>query len=152
LDNIADSARLTLIDLVVGQVFKSASYQLNAAEIIEFAEEYDPQPFHTDHELAKQTFFGGLAASGWQTASVTMKLLVASTPILGGLIGASAEISWPRPTRPGDTLRVETEVLEIRPSKSRPDRGTIIVRSITLNQNDEPVQTLVSKLVVPSGR
>jgi acyl dehydratase len=141
--------KLALEDLVVGQVFTSGSFRLEAEQIKSFAAEYDPQPFHTDEELAKATFFAGLAASGWQTAAVTMKLLVQSTPILGGLIGAGAEISWPRATRPGDTLTVQTEVLDIRNLRTRPGYGIVTVRSTTLNQNSEPVQVIVSKLVVP---
>jgi acyl dehydratase len=114
-----------------------------------FARQYDPQPFHMDDESAKKSFFGGLVASGWHTAAITMRLLVLSTPILGGLIGTGGEITWPRPTRPGDTLHVETEVTENRPSRSHPDRGMVTVRSVTFNQEGQPVQILVSRLVVP---
>jgi acyl dehydratase len=140
---------LTLEDLSVGQTFQSETYTLNAEKIKSFAKEYDPQPFHTDEKAAVGTFFDGLAASGWQTASITMRLLVPSLPILGGLIGASCDINWTKPTRPGDTLHVESEILEIKPSRSRPDRGAITIRSMTKNQNGETVQTLVSRLVVP---
>ena len=134
---------LTLDDLAVGQTFHSDTYKLEAEQIKAFASEFDPQTFHLDSEAAEKTFFGGLAASGWHTAALTMRLLVASMPILGG------EITWPRPTRPGDTLHVETEVLEIKPSRSRPDRGMVTVRSTTRNQDGQSVQILVSKLVVP---
>lgn len=140
---------LTLDDLSIGQKFQSGEYTLSAKQIIEFAKEYDPQPFHTDEELAKDTFFEGLAASGWQTASITMRLFVASVPISGGLVGASADVSWPRATRPGDTLKVETEVTDIRPSRSRPDRGIVTVRSTTKNQHGKTVQILSSRIVVP---
>jgi acyl dehydratase len=140
---------LTLEDLTVGQMFRSASHKLDAAQITAFAEKFDPQPFHLDDEAAKNTFFGGLAASGWHTAGITMSLLVRSCPIQGGLIGAGAEINWPMATRPGDTLHVETEVIEIRPSRSRPDRGMVTVRSTTFNQDGKTVQTLTSRLVVP---
>src|SRR5271170_7296852 len=112
------SEGLTLEDLAVGQVFVSGSHTLDASQIKTFAREFDPQPFHTDEEAAKNTFFGGLAASGWHTAAITMRLLVSSISISGGLIGAGGDLSWPRATRPGDTLHVETEVLEIRPSRS----------------------------------
>jgi acyl dehydratase len=141
---------LTLDDLTVGQTFQSRSHSLDADQIKSFAGQFDPQPFHLSEELATNSLFGGLAASGWHTAALTMRMLVESLPILGGLIGAGGEISWPQPTRPGDTLNVETEVLEIRRSRSRPDRGIVTVRSTTRNQADETVQVLVSKLVVPS--
>jgi acyl dehydratase len=141
--------RLFLEDLVVGQRFASAPKTVTAAEITEFAARYDPQPFHLDDEAAKGTLFDGLAASGWHTAAMTMPMILASIPIAGGIIGTGGELTWPRPTRPGDTLHVETEVLEITPSRSKPDRGSAIVRCITLNQHGEPVQTFTPKLVVP---
>jgi acyl dehydratase len=141
--------RLFLEDLVVGQRFTSAPQTVTAAEITEFAARYDPQPFHLDATAATGTLFGGLAASGWHTAAMTMPMIIASVPIAGGIIGSGGELNWPRPTRPGDTLHVETEVLEITPSRSRPDRGTAVVRCTTLNQHGEPVQTFTPKLVVP---
>ena len=141
--------RLFLEDLVVGQRFTSAPKTVSAAEITEFAARYDPQPFHLDAAAAAGTLFGGLAASGWHTAAMTMPMIIASVPIAGGIIGSGGELTWPRPTRPGDTLHVETEVLEITPSRSRADRGTAIVRCTTLNQHGEPVQTFTPKLVVP---
>jgi acyl dehydratase len=124
---------------------------VDAAAIKAYAAQFDPQPFHLDEEAAKQTFFKGLAASGWHTVSMTMRLLVdGGLPIAGGIIGAGAdEIRWPRATRPGDTLRVQSEVLEARPSKSRPDQGLIRVRMTALNQDDEPVQIMIGNLVVP---
>jgi acyl dehydratase len=140
---------LFLEDFSVGQRFSSGSYVLTAERIKAFAAEFDPQPFHLDEEAARRSLFGGLAASGWHTAAVTMRLNVqGGLPLDGGLIGAGAEVAWPRPTRPGDTLRVESEVLEIIPSRSRADRGRVIVMSRTFNQNDELVQTLKSQLVV----
>ena len=141
--------KLYLEDLAPGQVFESGSHILTAAEIKEFAGRYDPQFFHLDEEAAKDSLFGGLAASGWNVASVSMRLMVEASPIAGGLIGAGAEIAWPRPTRPGDTLRVVTEVVEVTPSRSRPERGMVLVRSKTLNQLDEIVQTMASRMVVP---
>jgi len=138
-------------DLAVGQVYGSPRRRIDAERIKSFASEFDPQPFHLDEATARDTFFGGLAASGWHTAALTMRLLVDSalTPV-GGVIGAGCdELRWPRPVRPGDELRVESEVLEVRPSKSRPDIGLVKVRTTTLNQKDEPVQVLVSNLVVP---
>jgi acyl dehydratase len=139
-----------LEDLAVGQVFASGSLTVDAAQIIAFARQFDPQPFHTDPEAAQGTFFHGLAASGWHTAALTMRLLVeGETRIAGGIIGGGGEITWPRPTRPGDTLTLESEVLEIVPSRSRPDRGMVTMRTTTYNQNREAVQVSTMKLVVP---
>ena len=137
-------------DLQVGQRFQSGTHRIDEQQIRAFAEQYDPQPFHLDAEAAKATFFDGLVASGWHTAAVTMRLLVdCGLPIAGGLIGAGAEITWPKPTRPGDVLQVESEVLETRPSRSRPDRGIATIRSETHNQRGDTVQVLVARLVVP---
>jgi acyl dehydratase len=139
-----------LDDLSVGQRFSSASHTIDEAQIKAFAAQFDPQPFHLDDAAAKATLFGGLAASGWHTAAITMKLLVDSgLPLMGGIIGSGGEVSWPRPTRPGDTLTVVSEIEEITPSRSRPDRGMIRVRSETRNQHGEIVQVLIAKLVVP---
>lgn len=140
---------LYLEDLRVGQTFESGSHTLDAAQIKAFAGQFDPQFFHLDEEAAKASLFGGLAASGWNVAAVTMRLMVESNSIAGGLIGAGAEINWPRPTRPGDTLRVVTEIVEITPSRSRPERGMVLVRSNTFNQLNEIVQTMSSRMVVP---
>lgn len=143
------SQALYLEDLHVGQMFKSEAHKIDAQQIKTFAKDFDPQPFHVDEAEAEGTFFAGLAASGWHTASITMRLLVGSIPIYGGLIGAGAEISWPRATRPGDTLRVETEIIEVKPSRSRPDRGMVTIRSITRNQDGKTVQMMTSRTVVP---
>jgi acyl dehydratase len=141
---------LYLDDLRVGQRFTSDTRSVDAAEIKSFAREYDPQPFHLDDETAKGTLFQGLAASGWHTMAMTMRLLVdGGAPIAGGIIGAGGEIHWPRPTRPGDVLQVESEIVEITPSRSKPDRGMVTMRSETKNQRGEVVQVLVAKLVVP---
>ncbi len=141
---------LFLEDIRVGLRFHSAEHALDEAQIIDFAHRFDPQPFHLDDESAQRTVFGGLAASGWHTASITMRLLVGEgAPIAGGIVGAGAEVQWPQPTRPGDVLRVESEVLEVTPSRSRPDRGIVRLRSQTLNQRGEVVQVLTSSLVVP---
>jgi acyl dehydratase len=140
-----------LEDFAVGQTFGSGRLVVEEARIKTFAAEFDPQPFHIDAEAARQSLFGGLAASGWHTAALTMRLLVESDikPV-GGIIGAGFdELRWPRPVRPGDELRVESEVLEVRPSKSRPEQGMIKVRTTTLNQKGEPVQISVGNLVVP---
>ncbi|HZD62770.1 MAG TPA: MaoC family dehydratase [Xanthobacteraceae bacterium] len=138
---------LFLEDLRVGQRFSSGAHTIDAAQITAFATQFDPQPFHLDGEAAKATLFGGLAASGWHTAAITMKLLVESgLPLGAGIIGSGGEISWPKPTRPGDTLSVVSEIEEVNPS---PDRGMIRVRSETRNQRGETVQILTAKLVVP---
>jgi acyl dehydratase len=141
---------LYLEDLYPGQRLASGSHTVDAAEIKAFAKEFDPQPFHLDEEAAKDTLFAGLAASGWHTAAITMRLQVeAGLPIAGGIVGVGGEISWLRPVRPGDTLHVESEVLEVTPSRSRPDRGIVTVRGETRNQRGEVVQTFTGKLVVP---
>src|SRR5512134_3186008 len=141
---------LYLDDLRVGQRFTSGSLRVEEAEIKAFAAQFDPQPFHLDETAARASLFRGLAASGWHTAALTMRLLVGGgAPIAGGVIGASGELAWPRPTHPGDMLTVETEVLEVAPSKSRPDRGFATLRSETHNQDGEPVQIFTMKLVVP---
>ena len=141
--------QLYLEDFTVGQRFVSATHQIDADQIKAFASRFDPQPFHTDDVAAQTSFFKGLAASGWHTAAITMSLLVKSDmPIAGGLIGAGGEISWPRPTRPGDVLQVESEILAVTPSRSRPERGTITVKSETRNQNGEVLQVLTSKMLV----
>ncbi len=141
---------LHLDDLTVGQRFSSAAHALDEAQIHRFASQFDPQPFHLDAEAAQHSVFGGLAASGWHTAAITMRLLVGGgAPLAGGIIGAGGEIAWPRPTRPGDVLQVESEVLEITPSRSRPDRGMVTLRSETRNQRGEIVQILTARLVVP---
>ena len=143
-------ARLYLEDLQVGQRFTSGTHQIDADQIKKFAGEFDPQPFHLDDEAAKGTLFGGLAASGWHTAAITMRLLVETgLPLAGGIVGGGGEMSWPKPTRPGDVLRVVSEIEEITPSRSRPDRGMVRVRNETRNQRDEIVQILIAKLVVP---
>ena len=145
---IAQNEPLFLEDLSVGQRFASSSHRITTDEIIAFASEFDPQPFHTNEKAAENTFFQGLAASGWHTAAITMRLLVkGALPLAGGAIGLSGEISWPRPVRPGDTLTVETEIIEITPSRSKPHQGIVTVRSVTHNQNNEIVQIFTSKVL-----
>jgi acyl dehydratase len=140
-----------LEDFTVGQSFGSGRVRIEAERIKAFAAEFDPQPFHLDEEAAHDTIFGGLAASGWHTAALTMRLLVESElKPAGGIVGAgSDEFRWLRPVRPGDELHLKSEVLEVRPSKSRPEQGLIKVRTTTLNQAGEPVQILVANLLVP---
>jgi acyl dehydratase len=140
-----------LEDFAIGQIFRSGRLRIDKERIKTFGAEFDPQPFHLDENAARDTIFGGLTASGWHTAAVTMRLLVESgLKPAGGIVGAGAdEFRWPRPVRPGDELRTESEVLEVRPSRSRPDQGLIKVRTTTLNQNDEAVQVIIANLVVP---
>ena len=143
-------ALLYLEDLQVGQCFSSGRHTLDEAQIRRFAAEFDPQPFHLDDAAAQASMFGGLAASGWHTAAITMRLLVGGgAPIAGGVIGAGGEIAWPRPTRPSDILTVDSEIIAIVPSRSRPDRGMVTIHSETRNQHGEVVQTLTARLVVP---
>jgi acyl dehydratase len=142
--------KLYFEDLKPGQRFITGTYMLDEEQIRAFARQFDPQPFHLDDEVAKKTLFGGLAASGWHTAAITMRLIVTSgAPIAGGIIGGSGELSWPLPTRPGDVLHVVMEVLETTPSRSRPDRGSAVVRNETRNQRGEVVQIFTAKIVVP---
>lgn len=141
-----------LEDFAAGQTFGgSGRSRIEAERIKSFAAEFDPQPFHLDENTAGDSMFRGLAASGWHTAAVTMRLLVESDlKPAGGIIGVGFdEFRWPRPVRPGDELRVESEVLEVRASKSRPEQGLIKVKTTTLNQNGEAVQVSIGNLIVP---
>ena len=140
-----------LEDFAVGQTYVSGRIKVDEDRIKAFAAEFDPQPFHMDEEAARGSIFGGLAASGWHTAAITMRLLVESElKPAGGIIGASFdEFRWPLPVRPGDELHLDIEVLDVRPSKSRPTQGMIKVRTTTKNQNGEAVQVSVGNLVVP---
>lgn len=139
-----------LEDLAVGQKFGSGWLTVDTEAIKQFAAEFDPQPFHLNEQEAEATLFEGLAASGWHTAALTMRLVVESEfKPAGGVVGAGVEeLRWPRPVRPGDELRVESEVLDIRPSKSRPEIGIVKVKVTTLNQEGAAVQTYVANLVV----
>ena len=140
-----------LEDFAVGQAFGSGRLRVDKEAIIAFARQFDPQPYHLDEEAARKSVFGELVASGWHTAALTMRLLVEGefSPA-GGILGAGFdELSWPRPVRPGDELHTKSEVLDVRPSKSRPDRGLIRVRTTTFNQDNEPVQIYIGNLLVP---
>ncbi len=140
---------LYLEDLRVGQRFASSVYQLSEQQIKAFAAEFDPQPFHLDNAAAQNSVFRGLAASGWHTAGITMRLLVTGKMrFAAGTIGLGVEIEWPLPVRPGDRLHVESEITEIAPSRTKPDRGVVTVRSVTFNQDGAEVQRLISKLLV----
>jgi acyl dehydratase len=140
-----------LEDFAVGQVFRSGRRRVDKEQIFAFARQFDPQPYHLDEEAALKSPFRGLAASGWHTAAMTMRLMVdGEFKPAGGILGVGFdELSWPRPVRPGDELHTKSEVLEVRPSKSRPDRGLIRVRTTTFNQNDEAVQIFTGNLIVP---
>ncbi len=138
-----------LDDLSPGMRFTAGPVILTEEEVVAFASEYDPQPFHTDPEAAKASFFTSLVASGWQTAAVTMRLLVSGAmPFAGGSIGLSVEVSWPRAVRPGDSLSVELEVLDITPSSTKPGRAIATLKTTTTNQNGDVVQVMTSKNVV----
>jgi acyl dehydratase len=140
---------LYLDDLSVGDRFTSGEHALDAAQIVAFAAQFDPQPFHTDPDAAEATFFRGLAASGWHTAAITMKLLVESgLPLVDGVVGSGGELQWPQPTRPDDVLHVEAEILEIVPSRSKPGRAMVQARCETKNQRGEVLQRFTPKLVV----
>ena len=139
-----------LEDIAVGQRFGTGTVRVSEDDIVRFAQNYDPQPFHLDPALAEQTLFGGLAASGWHTAALTMRLLVEGEFLpAGGIIGAGFdELAWPVPVRPGDELHVTSEILAVRRSQSRPMQGVIKVRNLTINQKGETVQRAVGNLIV----
>ena len=144
-----NDAGLYLDDLQVGRRFTSGSCIIEEAQIKAFAAEFDPQPFHLDESAAQASIFRGLAASGWHTAALAMRLLVdGGLPFAHGIVGLGGEIAWPRPTRPGDTLHVESEIVEIRPSRSKPQQGIVTVRSTMLNQSSEVVYPLTARLLV----
>jgi len=140
-----------LEDFAVGQTFGSGRLRVDKERIKTFAAEFDPQPFHLDEAAASNSLFRGLAASGWHTAALTMRLLVeGELKPAGGVIGAGFDdLQWPRPVRPGDELRVQAEILEVRPSKSRPAQGMIKMRATTFNQDGDAVQISIGNLVVP---
>jgi|SRR5579883_1748542 len=141
--------KLYLDDLSVGMRFHAGPEKMTEETIIAFAKEFDPQPFHTDPEAAKKTLFGGLAASGWHTIALTMRMLAnGGMPLAGGVIGFGAEAAWPKPVRPGDALRVDCEIVEIKPSRSKPGQAAVTFRTTTKNQNDETVLVLTSKNLV----
>ncbi|WP_293765520.1 MaoC family dehydratase [uncultured Aquitalea sp.] len=138
-------------DLTPGRRFSTGSVTVSEADIIGFAQQYDPQPFHTDPEAARHTFFDGLAASGWHTSSLTMRLVVESelSTVANGLIGMGIDkMRWPRPTRPGDTLTAELTVLDQRRSGSRPDFGVVRFSWTTVNQHGETVMALETSIWV----
>jgi acyl dehydratase len=142
-------------DLTVGMSFTSSAVTLSATDIKAFAAQFDPQPFHLDEAAAEASFFKGLAASGWHTAALGMRMMVTSGPkFAAGYIGAGGEIAWKQPVYAGDTLKLRGEIIELKPSRSRPDRGIAVVRCETFNQREEPVQVMTAQVVVwrrPAG-
>jgi acyl dehydratase/ribonuclease HI len=145
---LAPEKVLYLEDMRVGQKFSAGAYQMTEERIKSFASEFDPQPFHLDEAAATQhSVFRGLAASGWHTAAATMRLIVSAMHLVGGSVGLGGEIAWPRPVRPGDSLRVEIEIVDVRPSRSKPNKGVVTARCITFNQNNEQVQVLTTKIL-----
>jgi acyl dehydratase len=140
-------------DLKAGDRFKSATYQVSEEQLISFAREFDPQPFHLDAAVADQTMFKGLIASGWHTAAITMRLFVQTLNFAEGAIGLGVdELRWPNAVRPGDRLQVETEIVDLRVSRSKPNHGVVRLRNVTVNQRDEVVQTMsASALVLRRG-
>jgi len=145
-NNAATVSELFLEDLHVGDRFGSDTLEVTEQDIIAFARDFDPQPFHLDQEAAEQSVFKSLVASGWHTAAMSMKLFVTGElRLAGGSVGLGVdELRWPRPVKPGDTLRLETEILEVRRSRSKPDRGVIRIRNVTTNQRGEIVQTFMA--------
>ena len=144
-------APLFFDDLSVGRRFQTGAVLVDLERVKAFAAEFDPQPFHLDEVAASSSIFGGLVASGWHTAALTMRLMVESDMrIAGGLVGVGVEqVRWPHPVRPGDRIRVEVEVVEVRLSRSNPTRGIVRFKSQTLNQNEKVVMEQVASLVVP---
>jgi len=135
--------RLYLDDFYVGQRFMSGSHTVDEDQITRFAREFDPQPFHLDEDAAKGTLFAGLAASGWHTAAITMRLFVKTLNFAEGAIGLGVdELRWLRPVRPGDRLRVRVTVIEVRRSQSKPDRGAVTLRQEVINQAGDVVMTM----------
>jgi acyl dehydratase len=147
--------RLYLDDLHIGQSFETGNHVIDVDEITKFGRAFDPQPFHLDEQAGSESLFGGLVASGWHTAAMTMRLLVESHFLANGFIGGGANLTWPQPTRPGDRLRVRGRIIDIRYSRSRRDRGRVTAAVETLNQRDEIVQTMTTTLIVfrrPAGK
>ena len=142
------SSELWLDDLHVGHKFRTDGYDVTADDIVTFATQWDPQPFHVSEETARDTFFGGLAASGWHTAAITMRLLVTSgMPLADGIIGAGGEVAWPTATRPGDRLHVDAEIVDVQTSKSNPTRGFVTLAYDTVNQDGEVRQSSKARLL-----
>ena len=136
-------------DLKAGDQFKSGTYKVTEEQIISFAREFDPQPFHLDPAVARQPMFKGLIASGWHTAAITMRLFVQTLNFAEGAIGLGVdELRWPNAVRPGDALQVETEIVDLRESRSKPSQGIVRIRNVTTNQRGEVVQTMFASALV----
>lgn len=146
--SISPTQKLYLDDLHVGQSWVSAPHAMDAEQIKAFAADFDPQPFHLSEDGAAGTLFGSLAASGWHTAAITMRLLVESVPLADGLVGADLQLAWPRPTRPGMTLRVFSEIVDIKPSRSKPNMAFVTMRNETRDQDGETLQVFEVKMPV----
>jgi acyl dehydratase len=138
-------------DFAVGMALEIPGPVLTPESIMEFARRYDPQPFHVDEQAAKQSAYGGLIASGWHTVSLPIRMICDAYLLDAASLGSPGvnEVRWLKPVRPGDAIRLRMTVLEAKPSKSKPDRGTVILKSETRNQRGEAVQILTSKLIVP---
>jgi acyl dehydratase len=147
----ASTDRLYLDDLHVGQSWASAPHRIDAEQIKAFAAEFDPQHFHLSEEGAAGTLFGSLAASGWHTAAITMRLLVESVPLADGLIGAELQLAWPKPTRPGMTLRVYSEIVDIKPSRTKPNMAIVTMRNETRDEDGQALQVFEVKMPVFKG-
>ena len=136
-------------DLKAGDRFKSGTYTATQEQIISFAREFDPQPFHLDAAVAGETMFGGLIASGWHTAAITMRLFIQTLNFAEGAIGLGVdELRWPNALRPRDVLQVETEIIDLRVSRSKPTHGVVRLRNVTTNQRGETVQTMFASALV----
>ncbi len=136
-------------DLKAGDRFKSGTYKVTEEQIVSFAREFDPQPFHLDPAVARQTMFKGLIASGWHTAAITMRLFVQTLNFAEGAIGLGVdELRWPNAVRPGDVLQVETEIVDLRESRSKPSHGIVRIRNVTTNQRGEAVQAMFASALV----
>jgi len=136
-------------DLKRGDRFKSETYQVSEEQITSFAREFDPQPFHLDRAVARQTMFGELIASGWHTAAITMRLFVQTLNFAEGAIGLGVDdLRWPMAVKPNDVLQVETEIVDLRESRSKPSHGIVRIKNVTTNQRGEIVQTMFASALV----
>jgi acyl dehydratase len=141
---------LYLEDVHVGQRFQSEPYHVSETEMIEFARQFDPQPFHLDRAAADASVFNGLAASGWHTAAIAMRLLMTGAmQFVGGAVGLGVdELRWPNAVRPKDTIQLETEILETRESRSKPGYGIVRIRNVATNQHQQVVLSYMANAMV----
>src|ERR1700680_157217 len=136
-------------DLKAGDRFQSEAFEVPGKAIIEFAEKFDPQKFHLNVKSAERSIFKGLIASGWHTAAITMRLFVQATNFAEGAIGLGVdELRWPNAVQPDDVLQVETEIVDLRLSRSKPSHGIVRLRNVTTNQRGEIVQTMAASALV----